>query len=202
MIKAQFNASTLKASFVAADKKAQMICVEYSEYDCGNCGNNPTPLKLKLTVSGLKDSGCFKYYLYGASWKNLGGLAAAIHSGSPYTLRQCTDNEDCPDNACAWVKIVHESLANYSFYDDKVCSSLEYTTDFDWLAIRVSIEWGGYLTVEMHVRNDATHRASPVCFEATQVSADSGCVGISSLANNTDSGWAACYDGTVKVEEV
>ena len=53
MIKAQFNASTLKASFVAADKKAQMVSL-YGD-DCQYCDAGETPKYLTATFSNLLD---------------------------------------------------------------------------------------------------------------------------------------------------
>jgi len=52
----QFNASTLKASYVAANNKAQTI--KYACDDCENCTVGETPCRLLITFTGVSFCGC------------------------------------------------------------------------------------------------------------------------------------------------
>ena len=111
MIKAQFNASTLKASFVAADKKAQMVSL-YGD-DCEYCDAGETPRLVTASFSGLQDVSCLLGRYSAGTWypssKSV-GPAAAINN-QKFLLPQ-----DISDN-CIWSKNFPGSYGVVKYYN-------------------------------------------------------------------------------------
>ena len=122
MIYAQFNASTLKASFVAADKKSQMICVEYSEYDCIFCTAGEVPTKLTLTVDNVTTEPDCHISPYGDSSTKITNVPDL--SGT-YVLEQ----DFTYGNYCKWRYLSTGTYGEAASYTDEACANINGTAN-------------------------------------------------------------------------
>ena len=120
MIYAQFNASTLKASFVAADKKSQMIRLSC---DCDICEN--APYYLTLTFSDLVDCGC-NYYITSAIAALINDIKWVIPFDTPST------------GYCSWGKRFTGNFGTVTLYTGLNCTG-EIYSQFTFTEFSISV---------------------------------------------------------------
>ncbi len=139
--KAQFNPSTLKASYNSATGKAQMITPIV--INCVHCANEAAPLEIDLTFSGITDCICW----VAAPWAcTPGGQAAALNGTHRLVW----------DSGCVWKKVfafgpIRESRSSIDCAD---CAGQALCT-MDWREYTIkATENAGNIVVTVDVLGD------------------------------------------------
>ena len=165
----QFNASTLKASFVAANKTAQMVFL-YGD-DCAYCDAGKTPLQVTVTFSDIVDcTDCTEDSPY--SYIYSGGAAAILNAGS-FVLDQ--------DSSCQWSKIFANDFGSSDVHNGASCSDFSHTNEHDCVEIIVT-KSSGNVAVEVYLCVSGT----PIhpYFRAMTISSITNCVTVEDEPND------------------
>lgn len=203
MAKVQFNPSTLKASYLVANKTAQTVAAIEAGDDCGYCNANETPEQIKVVFENIV--ACPDCEPFGNHWREWDILVNNIN-GVEFTLTQKIDN------ACYWYYLGSLSTGEFRWYLNSDCTNLDSTYTFSYIEIHIVKDAADKIWILGQISIVGAvfyaffryHDAGGNGLTTTL----GGCVGATEVANVMTSCfmdspyWGMCEDGTTTITEI